>query len=67
MYKALVIGCGNIGALYDLESNKVLTHVKALTNHPGFEVTIFDTDSELANKFRVNTELQGLILLIAKP
>lgn len=50
MYKALVIGCGNIGALYDLESNKVLTHVKALTNHPGFEVTIFDTDSVLANK-----------------
>lgn len=50
MCKALVIGCGNIGALYDFDNDKVLTHVKALANHPEFEVTVFDTDPELAKK-----------------
>ncbi len=29
MFNALLIGCGNIGALYDLETDQVTTHAKA--------------------------------------
>jgi predicted dehydrogenase len=47
MYKALLLGCGNIGALYDLDSEEVLTHAKAYTKHPQFELTIFDLNKDL--------------------
>lgn len=47
MYKALLLGCGNIGALYDLEKDEVQTHAKAYFNHPGFELTVFDQNKEL--------------------
>ncbi len=50
MYKALLIGCGNIGALYDLESEDVHTHVKAYSMHPHFELTIFDVNKDLQEK-----------------
>ena len=49
MFKALLIGCGNIGALYDLNSEEVLTHAKAYSMHPQFELTIFDLNKELGN------------------
>lgn len=55
MYQALLIGCGNIGALYDLEIQEVLTHAKAYTQHSSFSLTVFDPDKELetriANKY----------------
>jgi predicted dehydrogenase len=50
MYQALLIGCGNIGALYDLENQDVLTHAKAYTQHPGFSLTVFDPDKELETR-----------------
>lgn len=50
MYKALVIGCGNIGALYDLENDKILTHAKAFHCHHQFTLSLFDVDNELATK-----------------
>jgi predicted dehydrogenase len=50
MYKSLIIGCGNIGALYDLNNDKVLTHVKAFTQNGGFEVSVFDEDKALVEK-----------------
>jgi predicted dehydrogenase len=50
MYKALVIGCGNIGAMYDFERESVLTHTKALIQNGNFEVSVFDINVNLAQK-----------------
>lgn len=50
MYKALVIGCGNIGAGYDLDTDQVLTHVKAFSKNEKFLLSIFDTNKLLAKK-----------------
>ncbi|ACU06131.1 Gfo/Idh/MocA family protein [Pedobacter heparinus] len=50
MYKVLVIGCGNIGALYDINTNEITTHTKAWHSYPDkVDVTIFDTDANLLN------------------
>lgn len=50
MYKALVIGCGNIGAGYDFNNDQVLTHAKALSLNNNFSFAVFDTDKELVSK-----------------
>lgn len=50
MYKALVLGCGNIGALYDFENDQVLTHAKALFLHPEFEFRVYDPDKSHSGK-----------------
>ncbi len=50
MYKALVLGCGNIGAMYDLENDQIQTHVKALLKNENFEVFIFDLDKNITEK-----------------
>jgi predicted dehydrogenase len=50
MYKSLVIGCGNIGALYDINNENILTHSKAFYNHPNFSLTVFDTNKELVKE-----------------
>ena len=49
-YKALVIGCGNIGASYDLNTSGILTHAKALSNKNLFELSFFDIDQNLSQK-----------------
>lgn len=49
MYRALVIGCGNIGALYDIDNDDILTHVKAYHLHSSFsEVAVYDNNRTLA-------------------
>jgi predicted dehydrogenase len=53
MFKALLIGCGNIGALYDLETQDVLTHAKAYAQHPGFSLTVFDPNKELETRIAI--------------
>jgi predicted dehydrogenase len=50
LYKALVIGCGNIGALYDLDNNKVHTHARAYHLNAVFSFDVFDIDKTLAEK-----------------
>ena len=50
MYQALVIGCGNIGALYDIDSNQVLTHVKGYHQNPAFSLSIYDMNEELTKR-----------------
>jgi hypothetical protein len=40
----LVIGCGNIGALYDINSKDIMTHCKAFSNNKNCDLTIFDDD-----------------------
>lgn len=49
-YSALIIGAGNIGALYDTpQTDQVLTHAHAFTKHNGFELVGFvDTDEKKA-------------------
>jgi len=44
MYKALVIGCGNIGAFYDFSSDYIQTHVKAFYLDSRFQFSIYDVD-----------------------
>jgi len=50
MFKALVIGCGNIGAMYDFDTDRVLTHAKAYHLHPGFSFDVFDIDAVQAHR-----------------
>jgi hypothetical protein len=54
--KALLIGCGNIGAHYDLDDpNKVWTHAKAYSLIDGLQLTVFDSaadkSKEIAAKY----------------
>ena len=61
--EALVIGCGNIGAMYDLESNDILTHCKAISRNKNFNLTVFDTDpqkSDLVSNFYKCNKLNDL-------
>lgn len=46
----MVIGCGNIGAGYDFDSEAVFTHAKALHQNPAFDPTFCDLDVQLAEK-----------------
>jgi predicted dehydrogenase len=46
MYKALLIGCGNIGAMYDWDNEQVLTHAKAFSKIDEFEVDYFDINNQ---------------------
>ncbi|MDD5571824.1 MAG: Gfo/Idh/MocA family oxidoreductase [Bacteroidales bacterium] len=58
MYNALLIGCGNIGARYDLSNESILTHAKALYLNPAFNLTVFDINKksteEICNKYKCN-------------
>jgi hypothetical protein len=47
MTEVLVVGCGNIGALYDIDKDEILTHVKAFSIDNRFDLTIFDDDSKI--------------------
>jgi predicted dehydrogenase len=53
-FNVVIIGAGNIGALYDLpDSNGVLTHAHAFREHKGFNLLGFvDTDIEKATQAR---------------
>lgn len=50
MYKATIIGAGNIAAGFDSpESEKILTHAHAVVAHPDFELLgFYDTDEKKA-------------------
>ena len=51
MHKALIIGCGNIGALYDIDNNdSILTHAKAFHENEKMAFDVYDKNEELARK-----------------
>jgi predicted dehydrogenase len=50
MYKALIIGCGNIGALYDFETESVSSYAKAFHLDPEIEFEIYDIDPKISAK-----------------
>lgn len=47
MIPFLVIGCGNIGALYDIDNEKIQTHAKAIHLDPRFSLAIHDPNKDL--------------------
>ena len=50
-YSVLLIGCGQIGATYDLkEKNKVWTHARAFSQRPGINFFVSDINSSAAGK-----------------
>jgi predicted dehydrogenase len=50
MIKALIIGCGNIGALYDLESEAVSTYAKAFHRDGEITFSVYDADLSVAQR-----------------
>jgi len=63
MVKALIIGCGNIGGLYDLENDNIQTHAKAISKNDWIEkVDVFDLDIELQKKISHKYGYNGLDL-----
>ncbi len=62
-YRVLIIGCGNIGALYDLNSqNKIWTHAKAFASDPQADMYVTDTNTSLAKKIAVKYKATPLDL-----
>ena len=49
MFKALLIGCGNIGAMYDWDNDEVLTHAKAFSKFDEINVDYFDLNNQQAS------------------
>ncbi|MCW7471399.1 Gfo/Idh/MocA family protein [Leptospira kanakyensis] len=50
MFRALLFGCGNIGARYDLNLDSVLSHAKAYSLDSDFQVDAYDTNSTYLNE-----------------
>ena len=49
--RALIIGCGNIGGLYDINDvDRVWTHAKALSKTRGWDFAVSDVNEEAARK-----------------
>lgn len=46
--KILILGCGNIGALYDFENESILTHAKAFSMRTASKMVFYDIDPILA-------------------
>lgn len=44
--KALLLGCGNIGAFYDFDNDQVLTYAKAFSLRSNWQITLFDADQQ---------------------
>tara|TARA_X000000950_G_scaffold45778_1_gene52139 strand:- start:28969 stop:29877 length:909 start_codon:yes stop_codon:yes gene_type:complete len=58
---ALLIGCGNIGGLYDFENKSIQTHAKALSRSNWIDnVDVFDIDIELIKKICRKYNFTGL-------
>lgn len=45
---ALIIGCGNIGALYDIDTDEVTTYAKAFSLRPNIRFAVADIDENRA-------------------
>lgn len=50
MSNALIIGCGNVGALYDFDNTHIKSHAKVLYHLKSATVTVYDPDINLAAK-----------------
>lgn len=50
MINVLIIGCGNIGAMYDLNTKSILTHTKAFSLISNCNLYLFDINLKLSKK-----------------
>ena len=59
----MVIGCGNIGALYDFNNDQVQTHAKAYHLDSRFSLSVFDIDTTVAKTIstKYNAEIVDVI------
>ncbi len=48
MYKALILGCGNIGAMYDIDTGAIETYAKAFDADPDIAFEVYDIDKSIA-------------------
>ena len=63
MYRALIIGCGNIGAMYDFDSREVLTYAKAFHLDSEIEFEVYDIDPIASEKIATKYDVQSVIQL----
>ncbi len=63
MYRALIIGCGNIGAMYDFETESILTYAKAFHLDPEIEFDVYDINNKIAEKVGQRYHAQCLQIL----
>lgn len=63
MYKALIIGCGNIGAMYDFETESILTYAKAFHLDPEITFAVYDINHQIAEKVAQRYHVQALQVL----
>ena len=60
-YSALIIGCGNIGAMYDLNMpEKVWTHAKAFSKAKDIRFYVADVNANQAKKIRGDQKLKSV-------
>lgn len=58
---ALLIGCGNIGALYDLDdSTKIWTHAKAFSKSTNISFSVTDNNKKLAKKIAQRYQVENI-------
>ena len=60
MYRALIIGCGNIGALYDFDTAAIATYAKAFHIDPEIEFDVYDVDPGSSLKVAERYGVRGL-------
>lgn len=58
--RALVVGCGNIGAGYDLDDDRILTFAKALSLRPEVALTLADADEARARDIAARYGVRSL-------
>jgi predicted dehydrogenase len=56
----LIIGCGKIGALYDINGLDINTHAKALNNFSDYSVSIYDNNKYNIDKTLANFNFKQL-------
>lgn len=59
-YRCLLIGCGNIGGIYDLFSDKVLTWAKAFNRDHEFVFEVYDEDAEKSREIAKRYDVVAL-------
>jgi len=63
MYKSLIIGCGNIGAMYDFENDSIATYAKAFHLDPEIEFEVFDVDLDVSLRIADRYSVRSLSVL----
>lgn len=60
MIRALIIGCGNIGALYDFDTEGVLTYAKAFQRAGDIAFSVYDPVPEVSHRVSARYQVPSL-------